>query len=113
MKSRMAKQQPQMKHDANFKKTAIPKAAAMMKTLSHPLRLSILCALIEKGEMTEGEIVEMERGRHSQSQVSQYLGALKDSGFVSARRDGQSIWYKIQSPDVQRIIRLLYDIYCG
>lgn len=100
------------KSEAILRKTVLPKAAAMMKALSHPLRLSILWALIENGEMTAGELVAMESGRHSQSQVSQYLNALKTSGFVTARRQGQSIWYRIHSPDVKRLISVLHDIYC-
>lgn len=88
-------------------------AVDMLRVLSHPLRLSILCDLIERGEMSAGEIVDAQAGRYSQSQVSQYLGMLREMDLVETDRDGQVIRYRISSPEARRIIETLYGVYCG
>lgn len=88
-------------------------AAELMKVLSHPLRLSILCNLIHHGEMTAGEIVEAEASHASQSQTSQYLGILRDMGYVKTRRERQVIHYSINDKNVKKIVKTLYGIYCA
>lgn len=87
-------------------------AVELMKVLSHPLRLSILCNLIHHGEMAAGEIVEAEASQASQSQTSQYLGILRDMGYVKTRREGQAIHYSISDKNVKKIVETLYGIYC-
>lgn len=87
-------------------------AVELMKVLSHPLRLSILCNLIHHGEMTAGEIVEVEAKHASQSQTSQYLGILRDMGYVKTRREGQVIHYSISDKNVKKVVETLYGIYC-
>lgn len=95
------------------KKARLEQAVNLMKILAHPLRLSILCNLIHKGEMTAGELVASESGNFSQSQVSQYLGMLREMNYVNTRRDGQVIWYSISDKNVKKVVETLYDIYCG
>ena len=79
-------------------------ALEALKILNHPVRLSILCNLIEKGEMSAGEIVEQEKTMASQSQVSQYLGWLREKKYVQSRKDGQYVYYKIASDEVQAMV---------
>ncbi len=87
-------------------------ATVLMKALSHPLRLSILCTLIHHGEMTAGAIVAAEAPQFSQSQVSQYLGILRESGYVKTRREAQTIYYSINDKNVKKVVETLYGIYC-
>ena len=87
-------------------------ALDVLKTLNHPVRLSILCNLIEKQEMSAGEIFEQERNLASQSQVSQYLKWLRDKSYVQARKEGQYVYYKITSPQVCSLIKTMYDLFC-
>jgi len=88
------------------------KALHMLKILGHPVRLSILCNLIEKGEMNAGDIVEQESQISSQSQTSQYLRKLRDEGLITARKDGQHVYYCLNSKDVKTLISLLHQLYC-
>jgi DNA-binding transcriptional ArsR family regulator len=83
-----------------------------IKTLNHPVRLSILCNLIEKKEMSAGEIVEQEKMLASQSQVSQYLKWLRDRGYVESRKAGQHVYYTISSPQMRALIKKMHDIFC-
>lgn len=98
---------------AKDKHAGLAGAVGLVKTLAHPLRLSILCNLIHNGEMTAGELVAAEAPDFSQSQVSQYLGILRDMGYVTARRDGQVMRYQISDRNVKKVVETLYNIYCG
>lgn len=94
------------------RKRKLLKAAGMLKLLSHPVRLSILCDLIESGEMNAGDIAAREKSRASVSQVSQYLGEFRRRRLVKTRREGQQIFYTIASPEVKAIMKLLHELYC-
>lgn len=84
-------------------------AAELMKALSHPQRLRVMCMLID-GERTVGEInAEVEL---SQSALSQHLAVLREGGLVQTRREAQSVYYSVAPGPVQQIIRTLHDVYC-
>lgn len=87
-------------------------AVLLVKTLGHPVRLSILCNLVHHGEMTAGELVTAEAAVASQSQVSQYLGILRDMGYVKTRREAQTIYYSISDDKVKKVVETLYGMYC-
>ena len=87
------------------------KAVSLMKMLGHPVRLSILCNLMHHEELSAGDIVRGEHHRASQSQVSQYLARLRQDNIVSTRRDGQTIYYRVQDPNVQAVIKTLHKLY--
>lgn len=87
-------------------------ALEVIKTLNHPVRLSILCNLIETDEMSAGEIFEQESEFASQSQVSQYLKWLRDRNYVQARKEGQFVYYKIASPEIKELIKTMHKLFC-
>jgi DNA-binding transcriptional ArsR family regulator len=88
-------------------------ASDLMKVLSHPVRLAILCDLIHYGRLSAGEIFEAQADRASQSQVSQYLAEFRRRRFVKAEKEGQNVFYTFSSPLIKSIIELLYKAYCG
>lgn len=98
--------------DLNTLEANTAKAVALLKLLAHPVRLSILCNLMQHDEMSAGDIVKSEEHRASQSQVSQYLAKLRQEKIVSTRRDGQTIYYHIKCPQVQAVIKTLREILC-
>lgn len=83
--------------------------AALLKLLSHPQRLIILCSMAE-GEKSVGEI-EQACGA-SQSAVSQFLKIMRLEGLIEPRREGKQIYYKIVDERVFKLIRSLYSIFC-
>lgn len=87
-------------------------ALRILKILGHPLRLSILCNLIEEGEMNAGDIVERESGKASQSQISQYLNALKKEGLIESRREGHFLYYRIHDTRVKTLVGTLHKLFC-
>ena len=88
-------------------------ALKMLKILGHPLRLSILCSLIERGEMNAGDIVKSEAANASQSQISQYLNALKKEGLIDSRRDGHYQYYRITDKRVKTKVETLHKLFCA
>ena len=85
-------------------------ASAMLKALSNRHRLIIICQLTEK-ERSVGELAALLKLRDST--VSQHLALLRKDGLVTARRDGQTIWYSIGSPQARELMRTLYRVYCA
>ena len=81
----------------------------MLKVLSNPHRLLILCLLVE-GEKAVGELAEHIGMRDSS--VSQQLAILRAEGIVSARREAQTVWYELASPEAKKILETLYKLYC-
>lgn len=84
-------------------------AAELLKALANRHRLLIVCQLIE-GERSVGDLAAFLGIRDST--VSQHLALMRKDGIVSARRDGQTIWYSIASPAARQVIETLYRIYC-
>lgn len=85
-------------------------AAAVLKMLSNPQRLRLLCALLD-GPRSVGELEEALGA--SQSYVSGQLAKLRQEGLVEATRDGRSIHYALSDPRVTPILERLYEVFCG
>lgn len=84
--------------------------AALLKQLSHPQRLLIMCSMAE-GEKSVGQIEEACGA--SQSSVSQYLKGMRLEGLIDSRRDGKQVYYRIVDKRVLDLIKSLYRIFCG
>ncbi|MFN8769292.1 MAG: ArsR/SmtB family transcription factor [Neisseriaceae bacterium] len=98
-----------MKMDNDFIKSAT-EAAKLLKTLSHPNRLLVLCYLSE-GEMSAGELVL--KSDLSFSAFSQHLAILRKAELIKTRRSAQTIYYSIKDPSVLKILLVLKELYCN
>ncbi|UWU29248.1 sulfite-sensing transcriptional repressor BigR [Rhizobium sp. WSM1274] len=83
--------------------------ANLMKTLSHPARLMIVCTLVE-GEHSVGELEE--KIDVHQPHLSQHLTVLRGSGIVETRREGKQIFYCLTEEKTAQLVAALYDIFC-
>lgn len=84
-------------------------ASSFLKALAHEGRLMILCHL-SAGEKSVTELEQLLSSR--QAAVSQQLARLRLEGLVNARRDGKAIFYSLADPRAERVIGVLYDIFC-
>ncbi|NIT56619.1 MAG: metalloregulator ArsR/SmtB family transcription factor, partial [Aliifodinibius sp.] len=67
------------------------------KTLAHPVRLRILNAL----QIGEKSVIELSSELEvSHGTLSRHLNYMRPWGVVVARRDGQSIYYRIENPKI-------------
>ena len=83
--------------------------AAILKQLSNPYRLMILCCLSES-ELTVGDLNQ--RIDLSQSALSQHLANLRDSNIVTTRRESQTIFYRIANPKIEDLLAVLQEKFC-
>ena len=96
--------------DLDKMKTSAGKACQMMKVLSNPDRLMLLCQL-SQGEKRVGELEEMLG--IVQPTLSQQLTVLRDEELVVTRREGKNIYYKIASHQAMAVMEVLFQQFCG
>ena len=99
-----------MKIKINHMLAAADEASVLLKALSNRHRLIIICQLSDK-ERSVGELAELLNIRDST--VSQHLALLRKDELVTARRDGQTIWYSISSTPARELVGALYRSYCA
>ena len=75
----------------------------VFKALAHPTRIQIL-KLLRDGEMCVCEILP--NLDSEQSNTSQHLTVLKNSGIVDSRKDGSRVIYSIKNKEVHEMIDL-------
>lgn len=85
------------------------RAAKLLKAMSNPARLVILCQLAD-GERSVGEL-ERAVGL-SQSGISQHLAVLRRERVVSGRRVRQTVLYSLASHEVVAVMGTLYAVFC-
>lgn len=89
---------------------AAAEACTLLRALASPHRLMMVCAMLER-ERSVGELAESLGMRIAN--VSQHLTLLRKDGLVTARRDGQTVWYAIASPAARDLLTALHGIYCA
>jgi DNA-binding transcriptional ArsR family regulator len=85
-------------------------AAQLLKLLANDHRLIILCRLSDQ-EMSVSELGEYVN--LSQSALSQHLAKLRAERLVATRRDAQTIYYRLASPNALKLVNALCDLYGG
>ncbi|MEJ7137239.1 ArsR/SmtB family transcription factor [Amphibiibacter pelophylacis] len=86
------------------------RACRLMKALSNPDRLLLLCQLAQ-GEACVSDLEQ--RVGVSQPTLSQQLAVLREEGLVSTRREGKNIHYSLSSAAVQDVMAVLYAHFCS
>lgn len=95
--------------DMNAMHAGAQAASRLMKVLSNPDRLLLLCQMTQ-GEKCVSELEQLVGVR--QPTLSQQLGVLRDEGLVSTRRDGKNIYYCIASTQALAVMDVLYAQFC-
>ena len=88
---------------------AAGQACNLLKALSNPDRLLLLCQMTQ-GEFSVGEL-EATTGIR-QPTLSQQLTVLREEKLVNTRREGKQIFYSIGSSEASTVLQVLYDLYC-
>ena len=96
--------------DLEKMRTSADKACRLMKVLSNPDRMMLLCQLAQ-GEKRVGELEEILG--IVQPTLSQQLTVLRDEGLVVTRREGKNIYYQITSIEAMAVMGVLYQQFCG
>jgi len=81
--------------------------AGVLKLMSHPERLLMLCRM-DEGEVAVNELVALTG--LSQSSVSQHLALLRGEGVVAIRGEAQTRWYRLSDPLVRALIHAMCEL---
>lgn len=85
------------------------RVSGLMRTLAHPKRLLILCQLALQERSVGGLARQVGM---KEPAVSQQLALMRREGLVTARRDGQTLWYSLTSGEARDLLVFLHDRYC-
>ncbi len=91
-------------------KNRATEVAEHLKTLAHPVRLMLVCTLVQ-GEYSVSQLEE-ELDVH-QPTLSQQLTVLREAGIVETRRDGKQIFYRLVEAKTAQLIASLFTIFCA
>jgi DNA-binding transcriptional ArsR family regulator len=83
--------------------------AKLLKTMSHPIRLKILC-LLQDRELTVGDIHK--EVRTTNANVSQHLSILRNIGVISYRKDANFIYNGIADKRITELIKSMRELFC-
>jgi len=85
------------------------RAAEFLKTVAHPGRLRIICALM----MRELSASELARQSHlAPPALSQQASILEAQELIVRRREGRSILYRLVAPEATALAILMYRLFC-
>src|SRR6516165_1434307 len=82
----------------------------VFKALADPTRREIL-RLLRAREMTAGEIAE--RFDMTKPTMSHHFGLLKEADLICSRREGQTIWYGLNTTVLQDVMAWAMDLIRG
>jgi DNA-binding transcriptional ArsR family regulator len=80
------------------------------KALADPTRREIL-RLLRRGEKTAGELAD--HFDMAKPSVSHHFATLKDADLILARREGQQIYYALNTTVVEDVLAILWDLFPG
>jgi DNA-binding transcriptional ArsR family regulator len=80
---------------------------AVFKALSDPTRREIL-RLLSHGEKTAGELAE--QFDMTKPSMSHHFAVLKEADLIASRREGQQIWYRLNTTVAQDAITWVMEL---
>lgn len=77
------------------------------KAIADPTRREIL-RLLRKEEMTAGDVAD--HFAMTKPTMSHHFAVLKQAGLVTARREGQAIWYALNTTVLEDVLAWALDL---
>jgi ArsR family transcriptional regulator, arsenate/arsenite/antimonite-responsive transcriptional repressor len=84
----------------------------VFKALADPTRREIL-RLLRGGEKTAGELAEHFEKRMSKPSMSHHFSVLKTADLITGRREGQQIYYALNTTVVEDVLALVWELFPG
>ena len=92
-----------------MKDEQIDAMSKILKSMSHPIRLKILC-LLQDRELSVGDI--REQVETTNANVSQHLNILRSQGIIDYRKDANFIYNRITDTRIIELIQHMRDLFC-
>lgn len=89
----------------------VDRAAFILKTVAHPLRLRIIELLGHKERAAVSEICEELDAE--QSLVSHHLANLKLKGILACEREGKFMFYRLRGREILKLFACLEHCECN
>jgi ArsR family transcriptional regulator len=80
----------------------------IFKALADPTRRDVL-RLLAGGERTAGELAE--RFAMGKPTMSHHFNVLKEAGLIRSRRQGQQIYYALDTTVAEDVLTWLWDVF--
>jgi DNA-binding transcriptional ArsR family regulator len=80
----------------------------VFKALADPTRREVL-RLLRGGEMTAGDLAA--RFDMSKPSMSHHFAVLKQAELVGSRRDGQQVYYFLNTTVMEDVLAILWDLF--
>ncbi len=93
----------------NMQEEQIEAVAKILKSMSHPIRLKILC-LLQDGEMSVGDI--RNEVKTTNANVSQHLNILRNQGIIEFRKEANFIFNRITDKRIMDLIGKMQKLFC-
>jgi ArsR family transcriptional regulator len=93
----------------DMKDEQIDVISKLLKSMSHPIRLKILC-LLQDREMSVGDI--REQVKTTNANVSQHLNILRSQGIIDFRKDANFIYNRISDQRILELIQKMQQLVC-
>jgi ArsR family transcriptional regulator len=87
----------------------VDKLALLLKSISHPIRLKILCLLQDK-ELTVSEI--REEVESSGANISQHLNIMRNQGIIGSRKEANFIYNHIADERIIELMKTMKELFC-
>jgi ArsR family transcriptional regulator len=84
--------------------------ALLLKSISHPIRLKILC-LLQDRELSVSEI--RDAVETSGANIIQHLNILRNQGVIDFRKDANFIYNRIADKRIIELMKTLQQLFCS
>lgn len=92
-----------------FSEDQVDFTSELLKSIAHPIRLKVLCYLIDS-EKKVGDI-EKELGS-TISNISQHLTILRKMHIIHRRKEANFMYYSIKDERILKLISTIKNLYC-
>ncbi|WP_446008277.1 ArsR/SmtB family transcription factor [Candidatus Electrothrix sp.] len=84
--------------------------AVLLKSISHPIRLKILC-LLQDRELTVSEI--REEVETSGANISQHLNIMRNQGIIGSHKEANYIYNRIADERIIELMKTMKQLFCS
>lgn len=84
--------------------------AERLKLIANPLRLVVLCSLVES-EKNVTQLIDITGA--SQTLMSNHLAVLRKANIIDYHRKHRTLNYYLKDEQMKQVLTSLHDIYCA
>lgn len=95
----------------NLTPDKLEKAAFILKTVAHPLRLAIINMLDVHQQMSVNQICK--KLNSEQSLISHHLTNMKIKGLLKADKQGVQVFYSLKEKDLIKLLDCMENCNCN